>query len=371
MTTAAPPEAPRTVRVRWPGGNATDEAYGAKMQARLFGYVLHHNQLGLTEFVRAKRDQNTNRLKMLSRGNKGENKGDLWFPADDQELIAGAVAEYRDEYELFLTPACYNEPRSGNDSVSHSAVVWIDQDDPDKLHLLNEFDRPPHMVVSTGGSGGVHAYWRLSVPASRDEIVVLNRKLVGRLQADRQSVNAGRFLRVPGSLNMKGDDKIAEGADGCCRILWADLMRPPYDADELVDGLTDYKEPGVPVEQRRTRPRPGANAPGWIDRVIDEASGTPPPEYYFRITGIAVQQNGGLVSCPHPSHEDRNPSCHVFGEPGKGFYCFSCGATGNAFELAAYLSGWQGGSLRGPDFVEAARTVADALGVEIEKETSK
>lgn len=373
MTITAPAPVPttRTVRVRLASGQVIDEPLGVKRQVRLFGYVLHHNQLGLTEFIRGKRDQNTNDLQFQFRGSRGSGKGDLWFPADDQELLVDSVIENRDDYELFLTPACYNEPKAGNESVSHSAVAWIDQDDPDKVGMIGRFEHPPHMVVTSGGSGGVHAYWRLAVPVPRDPLRVINRKLVNRLEADRQSHNPGRFLRIPGSYNMKSEAKMAESADGRCRIIWADLHRPPYDVETLVEGLVDYKEPDRPKKQRFQRIRKSAGSPGWIEQVVDIAAGTPPPEYYYRLTGLAVNQSGGLVSCPHPNHEDRNPSCHVFGEAGKGFYCFSCGATGNAFEMAAYLAGWNGGLLRGSTFVDAARNVAQALGIEIDKEQTK
>ena len=44
--------------------------------------------------------------------------------------------------------------------------LWIDVDRPDRLDALWAFlaERPCHLLIASGGSGGVHAYWRLAEP---------------------------------------------------------------------------------------------------------------------------------------------------------------------------------------------------------------
>jgi hypothetical protein len=58
-------------------------------------------------------------------------------------------------------------------------------------------------------------------------------------------------------------------------------------------------------------------------------------EEWERLTGEEVPAYG-LVSCPHPDHEDRHPSCSVREERWR---CFSCGANGTVIDLAAIVFG--------------------------------
>ena len=73
----------------------------------------------------------------------------------------------------------------------------------------------------------------------------------------------------------------------------------------------------------------------------------------------------GLVSCPAPEHEDRNPSCSVGASPETGWCCHSggCGARGAIYDLASVLLGgpW-GHELRGEAFNRARAYVADVFG---------
>ena len=73
----------------------------------------------------------------------------------------------------------------------------------------------------------------------------------------------------------------------------------------------------------------------------------------------------GLVSCPAPEHEDRNPSCSVGASPVTGWCCHAggCGARGAIYDLASVLLGgpW-GHELRGEAFKRARAYVADVFG---------
>lgn len=347
--------------VRLEDGRRITEHLTPDRQAKLYGLVVHGDQLGMVEAVRAERPEGGKRLKFPHRP---EDQGDLWLPADNHDALAKLVTEFRDQYELFVTPATFGEMIPGNHGVSGCQVVWIDQDDPEKIDILRKFPYRPHMVVATGGSGGVHAFWRLTYPVGRDELGVMNRKLVHRLEGDRAAHNPARILRIPGSRNMK--ENTGEGADGICRIIYADLWRPPYEAEELVDGLTDYKQPAKP--RRRNQFPNGqiksANAVGWIKETVEVAEGSSPSDYFYRLTGQPVATRGGHVRCPFTDHEDRNPSTHVYGDVGAGWFCFSCQRGGGPFHLAAALNGWKGGELTGDEFKNAAATLAAAYGIE-------
>lgn len=62
-------------------------------------------------------------------------------------------------------------------------------------------------------------------------------------------------------------------------------------------------------------------------------------------------------SCPHPDHEDKNPSCKATETY---FECFSCGAKGDVFELFQIV--------HAVDFPAAVQMVADEVGVELPAE---
>lgn len=361
MTAVAERDHTHPVTVRLANGAKITGPLTPERQAKLYGLVVHGDQLGIVEAVRATRQEGGKRLAFPHRP---RNEGDLWLPADNHDALAKFVSEFRDNYELFVTPATFGTMVPGAHGVSGSQVAWIDQDEPDKVDILRRFPFRPHMVVATGGSGGVHAYWRLSYPVTRDEIGVINRKLVARMEGDRAAHNPARILRIPGSRNMKA--VTAAGADGNCRIIYADLWRPPYEPDELVDGLTDYKQPPKLREETQypNGPIDLTGSAGWIQQTVEIAEGSAPTDYYYRLTGHLVRTRGGHVCCPFVDHEDRNPSTHIYGDVGGGWFCFSCHRGGGPFHLAAALNGWKGGQLTGDEFKEAAAALAAVYGIE-------
>lgn len=73
----------------------------------------------------------------------------------------------------------------------------------------------------------------------------------------------------------------------------------------------------------------------------------PPPVYFEALTGAEVPEHGGIIRCPLPGHEDRHPSCRVYAEPERGWYCWSENRGGTVYDLAAALWGHQ---TRGEDF---------------------
>ncbi len=131
-----------------------------------------------------------------------------------------------------------------------------------------------------------------------------------------------------------------------------DLARPSHHPDALLAEMPpDPRRPPAPV----ARPRP----------VLDRAPGPDlsPPEYFRRLTGVEVPAEGGFVACPLPGHDERTPSCRVFAEPDRGFWCFGGGRGGRLYDLQSVLDGgpW-GRELRGDAFLDAKRRAHAALG---------
>jgi hypothetical protein len=115
-----------------------------------------------------------------------------------------------------------------------------------------------------------------------------------------------------------------------------------FTVEEVAADLPDPTPP--PARRAPTRYRPD----GPVESI-------PPPVYVEALTGL-VPDFTGKVCCP--LHEDVTPSCHVYDDPARGWFCFGCGQGGTVYELAALLAGYRL-PLRGPDFL-AVQSVLDS-----------
>ena len=267
--------------------------------------------------------------------------------------------------EVFVAPAVRSAARGGKQAVSETRFLWVDVDRPGQLDALWGFlaERPCHLLIESGGSGGCHAYWRLAEPLPAAHVVEATGELVEPIEranlriihrlgvsedgrptvADPACAERSRVMRLAGSVNGK------TGAQA--RIVEADFALAPYPIAQLVGDLPDPASHGV-----ARRRRSGTST--------DPYKRISPPEYFEKLAGIVVPRDG-LVSCPAPEHVDRNPSCSVGASPETGWCCHSgsCGARGAIYDLASVLLGgpW-GHELRGEAFNRARAYVADVFG---------
>lgn len=338
------------MRLRLPSGECRGATLPAGAHAELYAEVVHGGRAGLVEIASAERTGG--RLRM--RGRRARRN---YLPAGDRaalrrraEALSGAGLE------VFVTPATLLARAPGNDSVGELGVAWIDIDAaPDSrrprgwpawlpleeaLRRLRSFACRPHLVVASG-TGGLHAYWRLR-PVAPERGERANHQLAAALGGDHQSSNAGRIMRLPGTRNTK------RAPPAWCRVVCCDLGRAAYEVEELT---REHRDPRAP---RAFRSHPEWDRPG---------AELPPPAYFERLAGLAVDSGGGLVSCPHPAHRDHHPSCMVYPNLGRGWYCFSCGAGGGPIDLVSALRGGPTGrELRDEEFKEAARECRERLG---------
>ncbi len=267
--------------------------------------------------------------------------------------------------EVFLAPAARVEARGDKQAVSETRCLWVDIDHPGRLDALWALlaERPCHLLVASGGSGGAHAYWQLDQPLQAthldertgevtEPIERANLRLVHALGisadgrpdvADPACAERSRVMRLAGTVNQKSGEH--------ARIIEADAALAPYRLDCLVGDLPD---PAAPV----------ARNAGRAGQSRDPYKRISPPEYFERLAGIVVPRDG-LVSCPAPWHEDTHPSCSVGASPETGWCCHagSCGARGAIYDLASVLIGGPWGSeLRGEPFKRARAYVADVFG---------
>lgn len=118
---------------------------------------------------------------------------------------------------------------------------------------------------------------------------------------------------------------------------------------------------GEPIERRRpNRAAARTSAPSLRHgkEGDDIFESIPPPVYVEALTGEPVPPGGGSIRCPLPDHEDHHPSCHVYGEPGRGWHCFACGRGGSAIDLASHLAGIHP---RGEGYWQLRRYIAERL----------
>jgi hypothetical protein len=291
--------------------------------------------------------------------------------AHAEQIVTGAYASRRvsagAREEAFVGVAPRIRRRGDKHAIAHTRFLWVDVDEPGELPALWALlaERPCHLLIESGGSGGAHAYWKLAEPlaATRIEpgtgevvepIEQAHRRLIHRLGvdgdgrpcvADVACKERARVMRLAGTVNYKTGQY--------ARIVEADFALAAYPLAELVGTLPDPSPaPSADVRGRR------ASADG------DPYKQIAPPEYFRRLAGITVPR-GGLVSCPAPAHLDRHPSCSVGADTGSGWCCHSgaCGARGAIYDLASVLDGgpW-GRELRGKAFARARARVRDAFG---------
>ena len=256
--------------------------------------------------------------------------------------------------------------RGNKDAVAATRFLWVDIDQPGQLPALWAFlaERPCHLLIESGGSGGVHAYWKLAEPLPATRIDEETGELVEPIErahlriihglgvgddgkpnvADVRCKERARVMRLAGTINHK--------TGRYARIVEADFQLPGYPLDQLVGDLPDPAPPAAPARAGRA-----------VDHD-DPYKRIPPPEYFQRLAGITVPRSG-LVSCPVPGHDDAHPSCSVGVDSSQGWCCHagSCGARGAIYDLASVLIGgpW-GRELRGAAFARARARVRETFG---------
>ena len=171
--------------------------------------------------------------------------------------------------EVFVAPAVRRATRGEKQAVGETRWLWVDVDRPGQLHMLWAFlaERPCHMLLESGGSGGCHAYFRLAEPLAATRVVAAtaellepieraNLRIVHRLGvgedgrpsvADPACAERSRVLRLAGSVNGK--------TGAYARIVEADFTLAPYPVAQLVGDLPDPVSPTAPRPRRPVQER--------------------------------------------------------------------------------------------------------------------
>ena len=86
-------------------------------------------------------------------------------------------------------------------------IDYKDTPEVEAKNRLGEFPFPPSAVVNSGG--GLHNYWFLKEPATKEDIPKVEKvlkQLVAALGADPSAAEAARILRIPGTINRKYEE---------------------------------------------------------------------------------------------------------------------------------------------------------------------
>jgi hypothetical protein len=130
------------------------------------------------------------------------------------------------------------QPEAGSPATR---FLWVDVDHPGQLPALWALlaERPCHLLIESGGSGGAHAYWKLAPPLgaagpepatgeAAEPIEQAHLRLIHRLGVDEHGKpdvadlacrERSRVTRLAGTVNYKTGQyaRIVEADSGCRR----------------------------------------------------------------------------------------------------------------------------------------------------------
>lgn len=400
---AAQPDQGLPLRVRLSDGRIVERVLPARRHRSIHLQMLHAAASGYVELAAGRREHG--RLQIHTR-----RRADHYVPpaSNDRDWLTRlmGLADYHHarQEELFIAPAERERPAAGKQHVTWSRWLWLDLDRvehlPDLCRLLQR--KPAHMLVKSAGSGGLHAYWRLSRPLpaltvtdtaqqrminpqpiqdehgrliayhdpdsgrrmQRSATVVewierANMRMinaVGRTRnpdgtigwvADVQCRDRSRLMRLAGSINGKTGKH--------ARIMHLDLALGSYSPQAL---FGDLQDPDTVRLARRHSHACGLRRLGGLRD--DPYRLIPAPVYFARLAGIDVPEHGN-VCCPVREHEDLQPSCSV---GSYAWHCHGCGGGWSIYDLASAVLGGPTGDMLAASsaaFARASQLVRDTF----------
>jgi hypothetical protein len=140
----------------------------------------------------------------------------------------------------------------GKENVLEFPAVWVDYDGPHEefTKKLNGILKPSAIVHS---GRGIHAYWLLEKPASKEEIETIEKickGLASYLGGDMGATDGARILRVPGTVNQKVDRTV--------RVKWIDELF------YTLENFAKYLPPEGTFERKGSK-----GPPGWQNEILD------------------------------------------------------------------------------------------------------
>jgi hypothetical protein len=269
-----------------------------------------------------------------------------FFPVKEVEAAATYVAHWAGTTDVYVGVAprirIEEKQTGGKGAIDHVQALWADCDTTESIAKLAAF--VPEPTIEVGSGGGVHAYWMLDAPVSKEQAEIGNRRLALALGGDSAATDAARVLRPTGTFNHK-PERLVDGEPA--RVTLQALRKARYAWDEIVGTMPDAPARVPTTTTARTTGRSGADDP--LLRIE-------PPVYVELLSGREVGGDGKAL-CPF--HNDREtPNLHAYANPDEGWYCYSCERGGSVIEFGALLFGIEA---RGDDHARLRQRIAAHL----------
>lgn len=254
-----------------------------------------------------------------------------FYPTTRMRQAARTAVQLARVHDVYVGAAPRRRRAGGRSAVQRGWVLWADCDTPASTNKLAGFTPAPSLIVRSGSSENRHSYWLLDHPIGVSELEALNLRLARALGADDGVVTkAHTILRVAGTANHKHRPPAPVTLERVTGEL--------HSAAAIAAALGDVVDDELP---RRRREQDAARRP-----VEDPLLAIEPVVYVQALTGLHPGRDG-KISCPF--HADETPSLHVYPDPARGWYCYSCRRGGSIYDLAAEL--W-GRDPRGREFLK-------------------
>ena len=328
--------------------------------------ILHQHTAGLVELAAGVRRDG--RLHITTR-----RRADHFLPGGQvgragwlRALLALAARHADRGEEVFVAPAARAAARGDKHAVGETRFLWVDVDHPDQLPALWALlaERPCHLLVSSGGSGGVHAYWKLdqplpATPHDRDDRRARRADRARAPAADpppRHGRRRQAERRRPGVRGaLAGDAPRRHGQRQDRRARQDPRSRPR--AARVPDRAARRRPARSHPAGRGPRPRHRRRAPIRTSGSARASTSSGSPASSSRGTGSCAARPPATRTATRRARSAPTPSqgwrCHAGG----------CGARGAIYDLASVvLGGPWGPELRGEAFKRARAYVAEVFG---------
>ena len=244
------------------------------------------------------------------------------------------------------------------EDIAPTALLWVDCDGPAAVAALLAFQPAASMIVTSGSSehtgirgdvdglANAHGYWALTHPLSAEDLHDANRRLALALGADPRCADPPRILRVPDTLNFKGDPPRP--------VRLRQFTSTRHQPAEILTNLPPSRTPQATLPTQTIAGRRDDADPLL---AIE-------PAHYVQVLTKREPGRDNKIRCPF--HSDRTPSFHVYSTPGQGWTCFGCTTPsgkllgGDIYTLASLL--WSIPT-RGPGFIELQSRLDAQFGI--------
>lgn len=198
-------------------------------------------------------------------GAKNHTTGDWAQRAFEYPKDLNSIQKYVDEHNtmssVYFCPHLFRTSgRRVKDNSLPTRFLWVDKD----AGSLADIEPRPTMCWQTS-EGKWQALWQLTDPLEMDKAEVLNKKLIPKTRGDKGGWHAGKYLRVPGSINYK----YKPAYHGI--LLWND--GPAYDAKEFV-AMPEDKFDDIRLELIDV-PKMPSKIPSYAEAVVAQGRRIP------------------------------------------------------------------------------------------------